>query len=175
MALVFQYGSNCSDREMNSDNRLRGDATFVGIAQTVDDFELAFDVQSSGRGCAASDIVRRDGGKVWGVLYEVPDYLISRDTAKARGRKSFDAIEGEGSNYKRETINVRVQDGTTVPVMTYVVKDPLPGLKTNIEYVGHIVAGLRARNVPDEYVAKVKALAAANNPDIAAAIEELGN
>jgi len=67
MTLVFQYGSNCSDAEINSDRRLRGDAEFVGIAETVDDFELAFDVQSKGRGCAAADIVRMAGRKVWGV------------------------------------------------------------------------------------------------------------
>ncbi|MGA2299947.1 MAG: gamma-glutamylcyclotransferase family protein [Candidatus Acidiferrum sp.] len=83
MALVFQYGSNCLGSEINSNNRLCGDAQFLDIAETVEDFELAFDVQSAGRGCAASDIVRRPGGKVWGVLYEVPDYLIGCKIAKA--------------------------------------------------------------------------------------------
>src|SRR6266853_5585244 len=101
MALVFQYGSNCLDSEINSKNRLCGDARFVDVAETVEDFELAFDVQSTGRGCAASDIVRKPGGKVWGVLYEVPDYLFDRQTAQAGGgRKSFDKIEGEGTNCK---------------------------------------------------------------------------
>jgi hypothetical protein len=66
MALVFQYGSNCSDSEINSKSRLCGDAQFVDIAETVEDFELAFDVQSTGRGCAASDIVRKPGSKVYG-------------------------------------------------------------------------------------------------------------
>ena len=79
MTLVFQYGSNCLDSEINSKDRLRGEAKFVDIAETVEDFELAFDVQSTKRGCAASDIVRKNGGKVWGVLYEVPDYLIDRE------------------------------------------------------------------------------------------------
>ena len=167
MTLVFQYGSNCLDSEINSKKRLRGDAKFVDIAETVEDFELAFDVQSAERGCAASDIVRKPGGKVWGVLYEVPDYLIARETAKARGRKSFDQIEGEGTNYKRETIKVCRPDGEIVPALTYTVKSPKPGLKTNIDYVRHIVSGLREHGVQDEYIAKVKAIAAANNPDIA--------
>lgn len=171
MALVFQYGSNCSDRQINSGDRLRGDARSVDIAETLEDFELAFDVQSAGRGCAAADIVRKHGGKVWGVLYEVPDFLIGRETAKAHGRRSFDAIEGEC--YKRETIKVRRQNGDIVPALTYTVKDPTPGLKTNIDYVRHIVGGLREHKVADEYIAKVKAIAAANNPDIAAEVEEL--
>lgn len=173
MAFVFQYGSNCSDSEINRQDRLRGDAAFVDIAETVEDFELAFDVQSINRGCAASDIVRKPGGKVWGVLYEIPDYLIDRSSAQARGRKSFDAIEGEGSNYKRETIQVRKPNGEIVSALTYTVKDPKPGLRTNIAYVSHIVSGLREHKISDEYIAKVKAIAAANNPDIAEEVERL--
>ena len=174
MALVFQYGSNCSESEINGQGRLRGDARFVGIAETVDDFELAFDVQSTKRYCAAADIVRGTGSKVWGVLYEVPDYLIGRETAKAYGRKSLDAIEGEGRIYRREPIFVRRLDGEVVPALTYTVINPQPGLKTNINYVRHIVCGLRAHEgIPSEYIDKVKAIAAANNPDIAADLEYL--
>jgi hypothetical protein len=104
-------------------------------------------VWSCNRGCAASDIVRRPGSKVWGVLYEVPDWLIDRETAKSRTRKSFDAIEGEGTNYKRETIKVRRRDGKIVSALTYTVKCPKPGLKTNVDYVRHIVSGLREHNI----------------------------
>lgn len=133
MAIVFQYSSNCSEIEINSEDRLCGNATFVGIAETVEDFELAFDVWSARRGCAASDIVRKNGGKVWGVLYEVPEYLIKRETAKPLGRKSFDQIEGESTNYKRETIEVRRANGEIVPALTYTVKNPQVGLKTNVD------------------------------------------
>jgi len=136
MTLVFQYGSNCLESEINGGTRLSGDAKFVGIAETFEDFELAFDVESIGRSCAASDIVRKHGGKVWGALYEIPDYLIDRKTASARGRMSLDAIEGEGKNYKREAIKVRRQNGEIVAALTYTVKDPKTGLKTNIDYVG---------------------------------------
>jgi gamma-glutamylcyclotransferase (GGCT)/AIG2-like uncharacterized protein YtfP len=51
--------------------------------------------------------VSKPGSKVWGALYEVPEYLIDRNTAKEKGRKSLDAVEGEGMNYRRETISVR--------------------------------------------------------------------
>lgn len=173
MALVFQYGSNCLDSEINSKNRLCGDARLVDIAETIEDFELAFDVQSTGRGCAASDIVRKPGGKVWGVLYQVPDYLIGRKTAKPRGRKSFDEIEGEGTNYKRETIKVCCPNGKIVSALTYTVKCPKAGLRTNTDYVRLIVSGLREHKISDEYIAKVKAAAAANNPGIAVAVEKL--
>jgi hypothetical protein len=100
MALVFQYGSNCSESQFNSQERLCGDAKFVTIAETVDDRQLAFDVWSRGRACAASDIVASPGNKVWGVVYDVPDFLMARDTAAKRKRKSLDAIEGEGTKLR---------------------------------------------------------------------------
>jgi hypothetical protein len=92
MALIFQYGSNCSESEINSQERLQGNARFVVIAETVEDYQLAFAVLSKKRGCAASGIVRCPGNKVWGVLYDVPDFLIERESAKGRGSKSLDAI-----------------------------------------------------------------------------------
>ena len=128
---------------------------------------------STRRRCAASDIVRKDRVKVWGVLYELPDYLLNRDTARAYERRSFDEIEGEGRNYRRESIQVRRPNGDIVSALTYTVKAPQFGLRTNIEYVGHIVRGLREHAVPDEYIAKVKAIAAVNNPDIATEVGRL--
>jgi gamma-glutamylcyclotransferase (GGCT)/AIG2-like uncharacterized protein YtfP len=168
---VFQYGSNCSMSEINSDERLRGDAKFIDIAQTDRDFELTFDVYSKKRGCAASDIVEAPGQKVWGVLYEVPEYLMSKDTAMAHGRKSFDEIEG--SRYRRETIVVRRPNGEAVEAVTYRVIAPQKGLKTNLAYVQHIIAGLREHGIDATYVARVKEKATANNPGIADAIKAL--
>ena len=173
--LVFQYGSNCLESQVNSKDRLCGDAKFIDIAETVVEFELAFDVWSCNRACAASDIVRKPGGRVWGVLYKVPDYLIGKKTANARGRKSFDQIEG--SNYKREEIDVRrSNDSDLVRALTYIVKCPKPGLKTSIDYVRYIICGLRERgvdNVAPQYIAKVKKIATANNPNIAAEVAKL--
>ena len=98
MALVFQYGSNLSSERINSDSRLKGDARPVGIAYTEDDFELDFSVWSKGNNCAAADIIPGAGRKIWGVIYEIPDYLIERTSAKERDRKSLDAIEGVDFN-----------------------------------------------------------------------------
>lgn len=173
MAQVFQYGSNCSENEFNSADRLRGDATFLMIAETVDDYELAFDVWSTGRGCAASDMVASPGNKVWGVVYDVPDFLIARDTAAQHKRKSLDAIEGEGTNYARHPITVKSATGELLNAITYRVINPSSGLKTSLEYVGYIVAGLREHGVVENYITRVKAVAALNNPTIAAALSRL--
>jgi cation transport regulator ChaC len=173
MTLVFQYGSNCSESQINSDERLRGDAKFISIAETLGSFELAFDVWSRHRGCAAADIVSRAHGKVWGVLYEVPDHLVGRETARNSGRKSLDAVEGEGRTYKREKIRVRRDNGDVVTAFTYRAIRPQPGLKTNREYVRYIVTGLRDHGVNEEYISEVKRIAAANNPMIATEVEAL--
>ena len=173
MALVFQYGSNCLESQINGKDRLCGDAKFIGVAKTVDDFRLAFDVWSTKRECAASDIVMSPGSKVWGVLYEVPDFLIERKIAGKQNRRSLDAIEGEGANYRRETISVQQDSGPIVTANTYRVQVPKPGLRTGLEYVGYIVEGLREHGVFEEYVNQVKKLAAANNPAIARLVEEL--
>ncbi len=173
MALVFQYGSNCLESEINGKDRLCGDAKFIGIAETVNDYRLAFDVWSTRRACAASDIVVSLGSKVWGALYEVPDFLIERRTAGEQNRKSLDAIEGEGANYKRETIAVRKESGPIVTALTYRATIPTPDLKTSLEYVGYIVKGLRQRGVCEEYITQVKELATTNNPTIATQVEEL--
>jgi gamma-glutamylcyclotransferase len=173
MALVFQYGSNCLDSQINSQERLCGDARFIVIAETVAEFQLAFDVWSTGRQCAASDIVPSPGIRVWGALYEIPDFLVERKTAEAQGRRALDAIEGEGINYRRETIAVRRENGQIVDALTYRVKNPTSGLKTSLEYVGYIVKGLRERGVCEDYIADVKRLAQANNPSISAQVQEL--
>jgi gamma-glutamylcyclotransferase (GGCT)/AIG2-like uncharacterized protein YtfP len=136
-------------------------------------YEIAFDVFSHGRHCAAADIVRKPGGKVWGVLYEIPEYLIGRETAAVAGRKSLDAIEGEGTNYERQEIDVRTPAGKIVTALTYTVRNPRGGVKTDIDYVRYIVAGLRERGIPNDYVDKVKQIAITNNPSIREAVGRL--
>jgi hypothetical protein len=170
--LVFQYGSNCLESEINGEDRLRGDARFVDIAKAAD-YELAFDVVNKNRGCAASDIVAKVGSTVWGVLYQIPDWLIDRSVAEAKGRRALDAIEGAGGNYEQRRIRVRRPNSRIEEAITYTVRRPMPGLKTGIDYVDLIVAGLREHNIDEKYIATVKAIASENNPEIAEDIRNL--
>jgi hypothetical protein len=170
MTLVFQYGSNCSTARLNSQERLQGAAKLIGLAETVDNYELGFDVWSNGNNCAAANIVAQGEQPITGVLYDVPDELIRRETAPA-GRKSFDAIEGNA--YERRLIRVKKNDGSIVNALTYVVREPARNLRTSVEYVRHIITGLRENGAEDQYVARVKHAAAANNPEIADQIDAL--
>jgi hypothetical protein len=173
MALVFQYGSNADPNRLNSHDRLRGDARSVGTAYTEDSFQLDFTVWSDRNNCAAADIVPGGGRTIWGVLYEVPDFLIRRDTAG--DRRSLDAIEGEGTNYERVPIRLRRPDATRIEqeVITYIVINRRFGLQTSLEYVRHIIVGLRAHNVPGEYVEYVKERVTTSNPTLTGEIAGL--
>ena len=171
MALVFQYGSNTSTTRLNSDERLRGDARDLGLVCTEMPFELEFDVWSTGNACATADIREGSGRPICGVLYAVPDYLICQETSGPR--KSLDAIEGE--LYERRSIRVRRSATTPVAgdVITYTVRNPENALRTSIEYVSHIICGLKAHGAPDEYLAYVKERVIANNHDIAVEVGTL--
>jgi Gamma-glutamyl cyclotransferase, AIG2-like len=168
MAYVFQYGSNTSTARLNSNDRLRGDARPLSAAYTQEDFDLAFDVWSDGNHCATADIVSGNGRQIWGVLYEIPDYLIARETSG--NRTSLDRIEGR--RYRRTPIALNHPDGTPVleNSITYVVIDSerRHDIQTSLDYCRHIISGLRQYSgvVPDEYIDYAKARMIANNPGL---------
>lgn len=167
MALVFQYGSNMSVARLNGEDRLRGDAKPICIARTAELFDLMFSVWSKSNNCAAADLVSgKSGRSIYGVVYEVPDFLLGRDTAKQRNRKSLDEIEGEGTNYVRAMIDLIANDGSTVCATTYLVKDRKADLKTSLAYVRHILHGLREHDIPAEYCQYVLAKVIENNSDL---------
>lgn len=168
MAFVFQYGSNMCSARLNSVDRLAGDAKVFCVAKTVDLFDLAFSVWSRTNECAAADIVPSlVGQNIFGVIYEIPDFLISRDSAKASRRKSMDEIEGEGTNYIRQIIELEKMDGSRVKAMTYIVKDRKHGIKTSIEYAQHILDGMNENKLPEEYKRYVVSQVIANNSELA--------
>ena len=168
MALVFQYGSNTSSLRLNSRERLCGDAASLGLAYTVGQFNLGFTVWSKTNKCAAADLVRARGKTVWGVLYEIPDNLLSKDTAG--GRRSLEEIEGP--HYRRRKIRVCRAGAPLSPltVWTYTVIDKKKGLKTSRDYVQHILAGLQEHHAPPEYTAHVRTRILRNNPELRAEI-----
>ena len=164
MTLVFQYGSNTSSSRLNAKERLDGDAVSLGLAYTIGQYDLGFTVWSNTNNCAAADIVRAPGKKVWGVLYEIPDYLLSKHTAGKR--KSLDEIEGP--RYRRRKIRVCKASSMDSPmsVWTYTVINKGKGLKTSRDYANHIIAGLHEHQAPEEYIEHVKARIIRNNPNL---------
>ena len=173
MALVFQYGSNTSSQRLNCTNRLCGDANPLTIVYTKEPFELDFTVLSKTNNCAAADISPGYGRIIWGVLYEIPDYLICRNTSG--NRKSLDEIEGEGQNYRKIAIPLRYRNGRLIntKVITYVAINRKQRIQTSLSYVSHIIAGLRAHNAPRGYINYVKKRIIKNNSTLKQGIENM--
>jgi len=139
---------------------LQGDAIPIGKAQTVEDFDIVFDVYSSTNQCAASDIIPTDGCKVWGVLYDIPDNLV-------RGRRSDRPTleEIEGPRYHEEKILVQTPDGNKIGAVTFLVKDTerRNDLATAVWYVSWIIYGLREHSVHEDYIKHVREVAIKTN------------
>jgi cation transport regulator ChaC len=163
MPPVFQYGSNCDEARLNASKRLAGSALDLGRAQTLDEYEIAFNVWSQTNACAASNLVLAagTGQRSWGVLFEIPADLIrgKRDD----GRRTLSQIEG--SRYEERPIRVRNADGEEVEATTFLVKsdEQRTGLWTSFDYVQYIVRGLRTHEVPEEYVQRVIDIAIQTN------------
>src|ERR1700676_457413 len=94
--------TNCTAARLNGPSRLNGQADDRGRAQTVGDFDIAFDVYSQTNACAASDLVSAPGRKAWGALYEVPaDFIRGK---RPDGQKTLAEIEG--ARYEEKPIQV---------------------------------------------------------------------
>ncbi len=156
-----------STDRLNDPKRLNGDAVVVSTASTKTRFNLAFTVWSKGNNCAAADIVPdKMGRSIWGVLYEIPDHLIYRETANSHSRKALDAIEGEGGNYERIHINIVDAQGTEQSVLTYVVRNRSANLETSREYAQHIIDGIEEHRLPEEYRRYVVSQIERSNPKL---------
>jgi AIG2-like family len=104
-------------------------------------------------------------------LYEIPrEFVFGRRTDK---RKTLEQIEGP--KYQPVRIDLRLGNGVKHEALTFVVRanDKQQGLRTSIEYLGHIVRGLREQGVCEEYIATVKGIAIASNPAIRDAAQQL--
>lgn len=162
MTLVFQYGSNISEQRINSEERLNGDAKYRCVAKTKNLFIFDFTVDSKSNRCAAADIKPSSAGRsIFGVVYEMPDYLVYRE--KGKGRKTLDEIEGQGCTYVRKKILLITQDGTEIEALTYFARNRLYNIKTSWNYVKHILKGLQEYPFPEEYRQYVRSRIIKNN------------
>jgi hypothetical protein len=155
ITLLFQYGSNCDEERLNNTERLDGAARNPLLAETLEEYDLAFDVWSNKNNCAACDLVPAPGTghRALGVLYQVPTDRIRG--SRADGRKTMAGIEGP--SYEEQVVKVRTADGHIHEAVTFLVRADArrTGLATNCDYVSHIIKGLRAHQAPPAYVKQV--------------------
>jgi len=170
MSLVFQYGSNCTAGRLKSPERLNGHAEDLGLAHTVDDFAITFDVYSQKNSCAASDLVLTPGRKAWGVLYDIPhDFIHGK---RLDGQKTLAQIEGP--EYEEKRIRVHNKEGNELEAITFLVKEDKrrTGIATSAAYVSWIIYGLREHGASEDYITHVLAVAIETNQRAAASAAE---
>ncbi|GHC21260.1 gamma-glutamylcyclotransferase family protein [Aidingimonas halophila] len=147
----FSYGSNMSLIRLR--DRVPS-ARFVAVA-TLPAHGLRFHkVSKDGSGkCDAEETGNRED-RVIGVVYDIAD----------DERQALDRKEGLGSGYDAKEIEVTTDQGSLTALMyfaTYVD----PALKPYVWYKEHVLIGARENELPSEYIARIEAVEAVDDPD----------
>jgi gamma-glutamylcyclotransferase len=108
----------------------------------------------NGRQSGKGNVEQCPGETVWGVLYTIPDHEL----------KVLD--EGEGPGYQRVRLPAESSAGS-VDAWVHVAKAPSkdPDLRPYSWYKRFIVEGARSHGLPTEYIAKLEAIEAIDDPD----------
>jgi len=149
--IAFAYGSNMPTA------RLRErcpSAQPIGVAE-LPGYELRWHKKSKD-GSGKCDIVLTGlpGASVFGVLYKVPN-----------GEKgALDRAEGLGAGYDETEIEVR-RGADRLTVKAYIATATDPMLKPYTWYRGLAVAGAKQHGLPADYIARLEAVPADQDPN----------
>jgi gamma-glutamylcyclotransferase (GGCT)/AIG2-like uncharacterized protein YtfP len=156
--LYFAYGSNLDPEQMQS--RCPGHVV-VGLA-ALRDHRLAFPLYSNPWGGGVSSIQLAHGDTVWGMLFDLTEEHL-------RTLDGFEEFRGAGDQhnvYDRDQVTVeltRPDDGSfprRVRAWTYVARPAKPSPPSR-RYLDTILRGARHHRLPEEYIAKIAAVAPA--------------
>lgn len=150
---VFAYGSNmCLGRLLDYKVHPEGPGQPAQLRGYV--LRLNKLGRRRGRRSGKGNIEQCAAETVWGVLYKIPDHELT----------VLDA--GEGPGYQRVRLRVESSDGP-VDAWVHVAKEPSndPDLRPYGWYKRFIVEGARSHDLPAEYIAKLEAIEAVDDPD----------
>jgi hypothetical protein len=174
-ALLFQYGSNMSERRLTAKIREHKSYAPVGADRDVrllgcarlKGWRFVLDLYSARQECLVGDIVEGENGdEVWGALYELNCELIVRSDGR---RSVLDRIEGhrterDPENYSLVTVAVEF-NGELRDACTYVGREDArrrcsadyPDAAHAAEYLDAILSGARSVGLPADYLAALAA------------------
>lgn len=154
MIRYFAYGSNMLLRRLQK----RCKTARVRSAASLPGYRLAFSKRSSD-GSGKATLVSDPDSCVNGVVFDIA-------TADA---VELDRIEGLGKGYERlEALAARTHpEGQPIAVTTYIAQDDFidPALQPYDWYRDLVVKGAEQHRLPDEYLAKLRAVRALADPD----------
>jgi hypothetical protein len=146
MPLYFAYGSNLKVERLTE--RV-GNVGVRGISQLAD-HRLSFDKRGkdgSGKACC----VGAAGASVFGVLYSLSEAQLTELDRFERG-------------YSREAIQVVGDARTPINALTYHAERRLDGLVPFTWYMRLMVEGAREHGLPAEWIARLEAIDAQEDP-----------
>ena len=135
----FAYGSNMDQAQMRErcpDSKLIGKAVING-------YKIAFTIFSPKRHCGCADILKSEGERVWGLLYEISDSDLA----------SLDMYEAHPHKYRRFTVDVKDDAGTTYVAETYeVAAKEGEFIKPSKHYLGIMQQAAKDFDFSTEYI-----------------------
>ncbi len=150
--IYFAYASNMDPTQMRA--RCRG-AQARGIGYLAD-HRLTFPRWSNIREHAVASVEVCADTHVWGVLFD----MTEDDWANLHRREGYVAPDHPQNGYDLHAVDIDMR-GEIVAAHTYVAKinpiRPDPGL-TSVHYLNQIIAGALAHNLPDDYLARLRAV-----------------
>lgn len=146
----FAYGSNMSSRRLLA--RVPS-AKSLGVA-FLNGYEMSFR-KFSHDGSAKCTLEAMSQASTLGVIYKIP----------ADQRYTLDRIEGHGFGYNTEDVRITLQSGETVQAFTYIGADLDDKLKPYIWYKHHVITGAIEHGITTQYIDKIRAIEAIEDPD----------
>ena len=128
----------------------------------LDGFELRFDLPVGPGERGVANVAARAGDVVWGAAYQLSPVDAER----------LDRTEGVHRGfYQRLAVDLRAVKGERIPAFTYSSARGVAGRKPSRRYLGLILAGARLHGLPDDWIARLRALELAVDERDAAQLE----
>jgi gamma-glutamylcyclotransferase (GGCT)/AIG2-like uncharacterized protein YtfP len=135
----FAYGSNMHHEEFAT---ICPGKPFVSKG-CISGYKFVYDGHSSGRRGPVANIVESNEGVVWGVLFEIDEKCL----------KALDKKEGHPKSYRRKSIKVTHEDGSSYLAEVYYREGQEIGEPPD-DYRQIVVQGAKYRRLPKEYIEK---------------------
>jgi gamma-glutamylcyclotransferase len=157
--LYFAYGSNMASRRLRAPNRCPS-ANPLGMAE-LRGYELCWQKPSKDGSGKCTVLPGNDRDRVLGVLFSIA----------TTEQHALDAAEGQGKGYEREQMAVW-QGNEERQATLYVATSTSSKLKPYTWYKAWVVAGAKEHGLPADYIARLEAAPAIEDPDQARHEEE---
>ena len=117
------------------------EASFLGKAY-LDNYKIDFRIFSKKRNCGCADIIKQQGSRVWGLLFQMSDADLAR----------MDAFEGHPKHYRRCKLEVIDENKKKYQAYSYeVVNKSVDTLKPSKHYLNLMQQAAIQFNFPDSY------------------------